>query len=252
MGGAMSRLTVIAYHAVGDCPRADDPHNLWVSTDEFERQLGYLRRRRHVVSLADAVTGRVPGGRPAVAVTFDDGYRSVLTEAAPRLARLGFPATVFVPTRYLGDRNRWDPPTGCALEIMTADELREVERLGVAVESHGHAHVDLSTATVDDARADLEPSVEALTEVTGRRPRHLAYPYRTGSDGARRAARDLGFEAAFTIDLPHEGRFAWGRVQVVPGDSDRLFALKTSGLWLRLRHNPVPAAGYRVLKRLRR
>jgi peptidoglycan/xylan/chitin deacetylase (PgdA/CDA1 family) len=81
----MTRVAVLAYHAVGDCRPEDDPHGLWVPRRAFEEQLAFLGAHRQVVALADVVAGLVPRGRPAVAITFDDGYRSVLEEAVPRL-----------------------------------------------------------------------------------------------------------------------------------------------------------------------
>lgn len=244
-----SLATVIAYHAVGDCPPEDDPHSLWVPTEVFERQMAYLARARDVVPLESLVAGTTTARR-AVAITFDDGYRSVLTTAVPILRRYGLTGTVFTPTAHIGDQNRWDAPSRRALEIMTEDELREAEANGVSVESHGHQHVDLSAASEEEARADLASSVERLADVVGRPPRLLAFPFRTGSAGARRAAEQLGFAAAFTIDIPHDGQFGWGRVGIAPGDSMALFQAKTSGRYLALRHHPVLAGGYRLLRRV--
>ena len=69
-----------------------------------------------------------------MAVTFDDGYRSVLDEAVPVLQRYGFPAVCFVPTRWIGEANGWDTfkPTDRALPILSAEGL--VERLRFARE----------------------------------------------------------------------------------------------------------------------
>lgn len=241
------RQTVLAYHAVGDCPPEDDPHSLWVPTAAFARQMQYLKERRRVVSLHDLVERRAPG----VAITFDDGYRSVLTEAAPILQHYGLPATVFTPTAYVGDRNRWDPPSNRPLEIMDDDELRQVDEAGVTVESHGHRHVDLSQADEDAAAADLQPSIDRIHEILGRRPDFVAFPFRTGSPAARRAAERLGFKAAFTIDLPHDGTYGWGRVGVAPRDPLALFGVKTSGAYLQLRHNAALNGGYSALRRLK-
>lgn len=238
--------TVLAYHAVGDCPRDEDPYSLWVPTASFARQMSYLAERRHVVPLAELVRGK-----PGVAITFDDAYRSVLTEAAPILQHYGLPATVFTPTAYIGDRNRWDPPAGRPLEIMDEDELRQVDAAGVTVESHGHHHVDLSNADEQATTADLQPSIDRINDVLGRRPDFVAFPFRTGSPAARRAAARLGFKAAFTIDLPHDGHYGWGRVGVAPGDSLALFGLKTSGQYLSLRHHRLLDAGYRALRLLK-
>ena len=248
----MRRVSVLAYHAIGDCPPAHDPHGLWVSPAAFERQLTFLVEHRRVVPLDDVVAGRISSGRPAVAITFDDGYRSVLEDGLPLLERFGLPATMFVPTAFLGDRNRWDEATGRDLPIMDADELAGLPRRGMAVESHGHAHLLLEHASPSEAEPDLAQSCVILQELLGQPPRHLAYPFTTGSPGAREVARRLGFDAAFSIDRRDEGPFARGRVPVTPADGARVFALKTSGWYLTLRHNPATVAAWPVAGRVAR
>ena len=245
------RTTILAYHAIGACAPADDPFNLWVAREDFARQMAWLARHRRVVPLDDLLTGDVGRGRPAVAITFDDGYTSVLREAVPVLDDHGFPATMFVPTAFLGDRNRWDPPQRCDLSIVDGDGVREFERRGVRVESHGHAHLDMRSVRPDEVRSDLVASREAIERLVGRRPSLLAWPFRDGSPAAREVAREVGFRRAFSIDLPDAGPFSSARVQVTPRDDDRVFALKTSGWWPRLRHNRVLDSGHRMLRGLR-
>jgi peptidoglycan/xylan/chitin deacetylase (PgdA/CDA1 family) len=245
--------TVLAYHAVGEPPVGADPHSLFVPTRRFAEQLAFLARRRRVVPLSDVVgDGPAARDRHAVALTFDDAYRHLLTTALPLLEQHGFPSTVFVPTAWTGRRNGWDEPTAADLTVMDDAELREADRRGMRVESHGHAHLDCRTAAVASVEADLRASRQRLVDVLDRAPRYLAWPYRDGSPAARAVAERLGFQAAFSIDLPDAGPFSAARVQVTPGDGRRLFALKTSGRYLALRHSPVPAAAYRAAKPLLR
>jgi peptidoglycan/xylan/chitin deacetylase (PgdA/CDA1 family) len=242
------RGTVLAYHGVGEPPAGEDRHNLFVTPQRFAEQMAFLARRRRVVPLTDLLAGGA--GPRAVAITFDDAYRHVLETALPVLERHGFPSTVFVPTRFVGGRNEWDEPSACDLDVMSADELLEAERRGMRVESHGHAHIDCRTAPIDDVRADLAASQDRLEELVGRRPRLLAWPFRDGSPQARAEAERLGFDVAFSIDLPHAGPFSHERVQVTPRDSLRLFALKTSGRYPALRHSPALDRGYRLVRRV--
>ena len=244
----MTRRTILAYHGVARCGPDDDPHRLFVSPEAFAAQMAALARRRRVVSLDEVLDDGVSDGRPLVAITFDDAYESVLTEAAPVLRAHGFPATVFAPTAWLGRRSAWMQEMRAPVDILDPDGLRALEREGVQVESHGHGHIDLSAADEGDIRRDLEQSISALTEILGRAPRFLAYPFRTGSPVAADVAAELGFADAFSIDLPDEGRFRRGRVQVTPLDGPALFRLKTGGLYLRLRFAPPLAAAYRVSK----
>jgi peptidoglycan/xylan/chitin deacetylase (PgdA/CDA1 family) len=243
--------TVLAYHAIGECRSADDPHLLFVSPGSFEAQMEYLARHRRVVSLADAVSESRAPGKPSVAITFDDGYRSVLENAVPILERHGFPATVFVPTAYIGDRNRWDEPLPHPLEIMNTEELRAAEARGLSVESHGHAHIDLSNADVGAAREDLARSVAILDEVTGRQPRFLAYPFTAGSTGAQQAAAQLRFVAAFNIEGRDRGPFARARVPVGRLDPAWLFPVQTSGHYPRVRYAAATEWVLSVARRIR-
>lgn len=245
------QTTVLVYHAVGDCRPADDPHLLFVSPACFERQMEYLASNRRVVPLADAVSESLSPGKPVVAITFDDGYRAVLEHALPVLERRGFPATVFVPTAYVGDRNRWDEPLPVPLEIMSTAELRAAESRGLAVESHGHQHIDLSRASVEDARRDLSRSVAILQETTGREPRFLAYPFTTGSIGAQQAAAELRFTAAFTIASKDRGPFARARVPVGRLDPPWLFGMQTSGHYPGLRYSGATEWALGVARRIR-
>jgi peptidoglycan/xylan/chitin deacetylase (PgdA/CDA1 family) len=78
--------------------------------DGFRAHLQYLRRRFDVVSLESLLSSRDRQRRPRIALTFDDGYRDVYTDALPVLQAEGLPATVFLVTEYIGTGRRfwWD------------------------------------------------------------------------------------------------------------------------------------------------
>ncbi len=223
--------TIIMYHGVGSAPPGEDPHELLVSERTFRDQMAFLAERRDVVPLQDLVHGSRRGSKPRVAITFDDAYTSVLATAAPILARYGLPSTVFVPTRWVGERNDWIQPSASVLEIMDAEQIREAERQGIEVESHGHAHISYDASPPADIEADVRMSIDRLTEIVGRPPRYLAYPFGPASAAARAIVERSGLEAAFTLERPHQGRFAFERVWISPRHSVRVFAIKTSGYW---------------------
>lgn len=206
---------------------------MFVSQDELAAQMDHLERRRSVISLGDAVVGRETR-RPAVALTFDDAYGS-FPLALEVLESKAFPVTLFVPSGRLGGRNTWDEKTSCDVSLMTREAVATAAARGVDVQSHGHMHVDLTAVGPDAARADLEASVETLTEVTGSAPRYLAYPWGRHDETVRGLAAKAGFVAAFAVHRPSGDLFGLERVQVEPGDAQWLFALKTSGAYSRLR-----------------
>jgi len=246
-----TRHTIIAYHAIGVCPPDEDPHELFVSVDDFAAQMDFLARRRNVVPLARIVDGQIRGSGPVVAITFDDAYRSVLEVAAPILARHGFPSTVFVPTRWIGLQNGWIDPPSRPLDIMSSDELIGAERSGIQVQSHGSEHVRYWEIDPSEIEADVRSSVERLTEILGRPPRYLAYPFGPTSIQASRVVERCGLEAAFTLEQPPAGRFAMERVWIRPRHGLGVFALKTSGRWsASWRWSKAGRAGAAVLRPL--
>ncbi|MDH4036278.1 MAG: polysaccharide deacetylase family protein [Candidatus Krumholzibacteria bacterium] len=97
---------VLAFHGV----TAEAPGNLCNHEGKhlylpiFERLMEHVARNYAVVPLAqvaDWVDGRAKLPENAVALTFDDGYRNVFTNAAPVLKRLGMPSTLFVVTDFV-------------------------------------------------------------------------------------------------------------------------------------------------------
>ena len=82
-----------------------------------------VRRGYHGATFERAVTA--PPSSRTLAVTFDDGYRSVLTHARPILERLGLPATVFVPTDFVGATSPMrGPGSSSGSAARTRTELR--------------------------------------------------------------------------------------------------------------------------------
>jgi hypothetical protein len=98
----------------------------------------------------------------------------------------------------------------------------------------------------------MASSIEVLSELLGRPPRFLAYPWGRSSKAARQAAAGAGLEAAFSIDQPDGGRWAAARIGVTRLDGAFVFALKTSGRYLALRRSPVASGAYSLVRPLAR
>jgi peptidoglycan/xylan/chitin deacetylase (PgdA/CDA1 family) len=105
-----------------------------------------------------------------------------LTEASPCLLGFGYPAVVFVPTAYIGGRNDFDRDVEPEERICDWDDLRELDRRGVSVQSHGVSHRWYSTLDPAELRDELVRSKEALEDGLSKRVEVLAYP--TGMPGA--------------------------------------------------------------------
>ena len=101
---------IVMYHRVAETQC--DPWQLAVNPHRFEEQIAYVARYRTPLSMEEFVQRLRSHTLPpdAIAITFDDGYRDNLRNAAPVLCRYKVPATVFLATGYIGksDRFWWD------------------------------------------------------------------------------------------------------------------------------------------------
>lgn len=97
------RLAILMFHGVESEPLSP-PCDWVIDTASLRRDLEYVRRHFNVLPLEEALERLGDGTLPhrAATVTFDDGTRNLLTNAAPVLRDLGVPAAVFLATGPMG------------------------------------------------------------------------------------------------------------------------------------------------------
>jgi peptidoglycan/xylan/chitin deacetylase (PgdA/CDA1 family) len=179
------RPRVLAYHSV------DQPEMFVnnISTRRLRGQLQHALERGYRFGTLDEILAARPD-EPMLAVSFDDGFRSVL-RAAPILDELGVPWTMFVTTSWAsGHHHRPDI-------FLTWGELAELVKRGVQLGCHSATHPDFGSLDAEAAAADLRASRDAFEEHLGFVPRDLAIPFGNASNWtsqAQEAAQELGFE----------------------------------------------------------
>ncbi len=101
-------VNIIAYHrVVADINTAerDSIYGIVISAASFRKHCELLRKFYDVVSLETAkyfLDGNRKASRPMAVITFDDGYLDFYDQAFPILNEFGLPATVFLPTDFIG------------------------------------------------------------------------------------------------------------------------------------------------------
>jgi peptidoglycan/xylan/chitin deacetylase (PgdA/CDA1 family) len=255
----VSDVLVLCYHAVS--PRW--PADLSVTPEAFERQLQLLVGRGYRgATFHDAVTS--PADGPALAVTFDDAYLSVLELAKPIMDGLGLVGTVFVPTDYPEREGpmAWpgiDQWMGgeheAELRPMNWAQMRGLAESGWEIGSHTCSHPHLTELDEDTLDREMILSRKACEQHMGRPCMTIAYPYGDYDARVAAAAGRAGYQAACTLPARfHEAQpLEWPRVGVYHGDDDRRFRMKVSPLMRRLRASrawsAVDGTRRRVLKR---
>jgi peptidoglycan/xylan/chitin deacetylase (PgdA/CDA1 family) len=213
-------------------------------TGLFDEQMAQLRELGYrAVSLEDVLAHYVEGAplpTGAVLITFDDGYRDNLDNAAPVLAKHGYPAVQFVPIGYVGDPlplPHEEPLAARGVLNRTVDweQVRELERSGFRIESHGISHRPLADLELDEAAREIVISKLRLEEKLGRPVR--AFSYVKGSEAhykpvhlslVRQAGYDLAFTSVSGANGPTSDPLELHRYNVEPY-SRRTFELVLAG-----------------------
>jgi peptidoglycan/xylan/chitin deacetylase (PgdA/CDA1 family) len=199
-------LRVLMYHKVNDVPG----NPVTVPVTLFDEQMAQLGELGYQVVSLDAVLDHYLDGIPlphgAVLITFDDGYRDNLDNAVPVLRRYGYPAVLFVPIGYLDTRRPLPheehlAERGILNRTVDWDELADLERHGIRIESHGIGHRPLADLEVDEATREIVLSKLRLEEKLGRPIR--AFAYVKGSEAHYKPVhvsliRQAGYDVAFT------------------------------------------------------
>lgn len=122
---------VLLYHSVDDAPNCYTSrlgHN--VLPAHFEDHVRFLSERYHVVRLDELP--RHAGDPGAVALTFDDGCKSVLTRALPVLEKYHCPAKLFVTTCHIDRSINWLNQLSYLLNVLSRQQAARLAEVALA------------------------------------------------------------------------------------------------------------------------
>jgi peptidoglycan/xylan/chitin deacetylase (PgdA/CDA1 family) len=224
----------LCYHAVS----STWPAALAVTPAQFEYQLEWLAAHGYRGVTFRELVSR-PGPGRLLAVTFDDGFRSVMSRALPILERLRWPATIFVPTPFMDGApmlrwpgiDHWYDSVHCnELAALSWGDLRELAAHGWEIGSHTLSHPRLSRLGEEALEEELRLSRIACEERLGMPCASVAYPYGDVDERVVAAAGSAGYQAGAALSNPRLAprSLAYPRVGVYRVDRGPRFRAKVS------------------------
>jgi peptidoglycan/xylan/chitin deacetylase (PgdA/CDA1 family) len=180
---------ILAYHSVGTPQWGIND----VTPRDFERHLQ--------IAVDDGWSFATPAQvlaqpeRPLLALTFDDGLRTVLTNAAPVLRHHGIPATAFVVSGWADGGHRYGYD-----HVMDWSEVRALRDAGITIASHSATHADFGKLDGGQALRELEVSRQRLGEMLDIEVDEFAIPLglsRHWTEAAGRAAVEAGYRTVY-------------------------------------------------------
>ncbi len=210
------RPPVLCYHRIGG------PLELGVtrvSAGTFRRQMESLARDGwKTLSLGDYTASlRTTHHAPRTfLLSFDDGYAALADHAFPVLAGLGFTATTFLITDFIGRTNTWDIPYAFRrLPHLDWDTIERWRARGFEFQSHGARHERLTWLDDEAVRDDLDRSRQTLVRRLGPESgRAIAYPFGALNARVAELAGEAGYELGFGALTPGRGGGSLGLPRV--------------------------------------
>lgn len=180
----------------------------------FETNLLFLKQKTNVVSLDDYFSGRLSPDRINVVITFDDGYKSWVSDVLPVLQKMELPATFFVSSGFVG-LSRQDEAEFIRSKLfvyrsprkitgsLSCEDVRRIAEAGFTVGGHTLNHVNLSKLRdrVELTYEIVEDKMR-LERIIGRRVDYFSYPsgaYQNSEMNLTEVLRESGYVGAVTV-----------------------------------------------------
>lgn len=185
---------ILQYHHVSETT----PKSTSISPLQFERHLTYLAENNfNVVPLSNIVNAiknnsYIPD--KTVAITFDDAYLNILTNAKPLLDKFNYPFTIFINPAIV---SRNSP------HYLSWEQLKNMAENSVIIANHGLEHDSLARMPkeltnekwITKQVANLLHAEKIIKEKTGQNWQYFAYPYGEYNVAIQQAIIKNGFVA---------------------------------------------------------
>jgi peptidoglycan/xylan/chitin deacetylase (PgdA/CDA1 family) len=240
-GASEQRVPILAYHSISEnlFGYSHPYYQINTSPKVFTEQMKWLRnagyRTLNLEELAAALEGGVCDLSKRFVITFDDGYRDVLTEGWPVMHQCGFSATVFLAT---------DRIHSCSRRVEGADyltwrDVRELHAQGMSFGSHTVSHADLRSMDPEEIDYELGYSKEIIEQTLGAPVHSFAYPFpfpeedqnftRYLSDALENHGFQNGVSTIIGRATPESNRFFLPRLPLNSWDDSLLLRAKMQG-----------------------
>ncbi|MBQ61629.1 MAG: polysaccharide deacetylase [Gammaproteobacteria bacterium] len=189
---ARGAAVVLQYHHVD----VGTPAITSITPTDFAAQLEYLDDANFSILPLSQITDALKSGlalpSATIAITFDDAYSSIYTEAYPLLKKKKFPFTIFVATNLVGSSSHY----------LNWQQLAEMADNGALIANHTRSHLHLLRKKADESNEEWRQRIGeeisgAQIEIDkhlGESPRLFAYPYGEYNQDVLALVASLGYE----------------------------------------------------------
>ena len=249
------QIPILMYHSVSDEKEKSHPYyHVNTSPAVFEAHMHYLHENNYrAINLPELEKSfATKDSSKYVVITFDDGFADFYTNAFPILQKYHFPATVFLPTDFIG--NEKNKLTG--KDHLSWEQISELSKSGISFGSHTVTHPQLSSLNNKDVEYEISQSKKIIEDKIGKAIDTFSYPYKFPEENKafikdlRKLLQKHGYRYGVSTRIGTTSKkddiYFMKRIPINSADDISLFQAKLEGgyNWL---HRPQYL--YKILKR---
>ncbi len=233
-------IPILMYHRVIKSDEEKGVHGIYVTDSQFDEQMKYLKANGYkTITFEDLLNSnykkRFDKNNKWVMITFDDGYKDNYTTLYPILKKYNFKCVIYIldEVKY----NKWDVDNSKnpekKFDLMTNQELLELQEYGIEFGGHTSTHPHLPTLSKEEAMKEIKNSKGNLEKILGKELISFAYPYGELTEEVKEMVKEVGYTFAVATDSGSisfaDDIFRIRRIGIFPKNKLFNFKRKVSG-----------------------
>lgn len=189
-----NKIVVLSYHSV-----AKDDWRFSVDSAVLKKQINYLQKNFDIISLKtlhEYIQGKIDITKPSVVLTFDDGYKDILT------MREFFKKKNITPSLFLLANTKKPnvKEMGTKRPFLTKREILSLYKAGWEIGCHSATHANLATVTDKELQEETVNAKKSLENNLGIKIEYFAYPRGKYNDRVITFIKKAKYKMALTMD----------------------------------------------------
>ena len=188
------KIFILCYHSLGE---DDWFHN--IRPGDFKNQMNYLLSHYSPISLSDLhdfLEGKKTLVKDSFVVTFDDGYRDILS-VKDFCSKNQIKPTVFVLSQPQ-KANRDELET--SRQFLKNADLLNLHKAGWEIGSHGATHIDFNRLDSEGVSKEITKSKKDLEKALKLSINYFAYPKGVYNDKIINVVKTSGYNLGLSLD----------------------------------------------------
>lgn len=193
-------VIILGYHQIRNTELTDtEKEKLFITPPEiFEQEMKYLFDHgymtititQYLKYLQDPIQNKI--SKPAIILTFDDGYRTQFANAYPILKKYNFTSTFFIYADCI------DKYPIC----LTSEELTEMVNHGMRLGNHTEHHIALTEYKDKTIKKEIKDNQKFLEKFgQDNLEKIIAYPYGLVDERVEKIVKDLGYVGGLGVSF---------------------------------------------------